>query len=366
MTFPVTVPNTFATLAGNQQAALLDQNFAALVAGFTNTLNADNTQGPSAPLSWTQPLTLAPSSGVALTLTGVSGQDTLDINLTAAAGVGWGINMTGTINTDVRGIQIINTNAGTAAGTVALAVGNSGSDEMLLGITGANFSGAKFTGGPAGEVGYVWGGNGMHLVLATGAGGSPRAGLYITGTTGQVVVPAPTAGAAFTVLPLAAAIGINVKADDAVIQITNGANTAVGQLTTVKGWVGSGSVTDAALGSFANLNFYSGATSTLKGQLASAGNWTFNAPTSGNTVTINGLSTGTPLIVAPAAGGSTAIGLGNATVAAVAFSVGTNYSTTGSSTPTIGANKPGANNSVIAWLSVLISGVQGWIPVLGN
>jgi len=41
--------------------------------------------------------------------------------------------------------------------------------------------------------------------------------------------------------------------------------------------------------------------------------------------------------------------------------------TTGASTPTLSANKPGANAGVIEWISVKTSGgTQGWIPIFGN
>lgn len=40
---------------------------------------------------------------------------------------------------------------------------------------------------------------------------------------------------------------------------------------------------------------------------------------------------------------------------------------TGASIPTVTVNKPGANNGIIAWLSVKTgAGVQGWIPIWGN
>lgn len=40
---------------------------------------------------------------------------------------------------------------------------------------------------------------------------------------------------------------------------------------------------------------------------------------------------------------------------------------TGTATPTLSANKPGANAGVIAWISVKTgAGTQGWIPIFGN
>ncbi len=49
------------------------------------------------------------------------------------------------------------------------------------------------------------------------------------------------------------------------------------------------------------------------------------------------------------------------------FSFANAAPTTGASTPTLSANKPGANAGVIAWISVLTSaGTQGWVPLFGN
>lgn len=83
---PVTVPNTFAALSGSISLALLDQNFSALVTGFANTLNADNSQGPTQALTWGQSLTLtAPAGQTALTIN--SGTSSAPVTINALAGV---------------------------------------------------------------------------------------------------------------------------------------------------------------------------------------------------------------------------------------------------------------------------------------
>lgn len=87
MTFPVSVPNLFANQSGGVPAGELDANFAALVAGINNALTEDNTNGPSVPLSWSQPLTLvAPTNLTALTLTPTGTGQGLAINASGSSG----------------------------------------------------------------------------------------------------------------------------------------------------------------------------------------------------------------------------------------------------------------------------------------
>lgn len=63
--------------------------------------------------------------------------------------------------------------------------------------------------------------------------------------------------------------------------------------------------------------------------------------------------------------GAGQLGISCGGVASVAFN---GVTTTGASTPgALSANKPGANNSVIAWCPVITTaGAQGWIPIWGN
>lgn len=44
----------------------------------------------------------------------------------------------------------------------------------------------------------------------------------------------------------------------------------------------------------------------------------------------------------------------------------TSLNTTGAATPTLTANKPGANAGVIAWVPAQSDGVSGWMPIFGN
>lgn len=66
-------------------------------------------------------------------------------------------------------------------------------------------------------------------------------------------------------------------------------------------------------------------------------------------------------------GTRTAHGIDVYTGNSLRFTFGNAAPTTGASTPTLSANKPGANAGVITWISVLTSaGTQGWVPVFGN
>jgi hypothetical protein len=180
-------------------------------------ITRDNQGKPSAPLTWAQPLTLTPPAAtVALTLNGVSGQDVLDINPTQSGGVGFGINLQaagGGFNGDFRAIQVVNPSTGTANTIYGLMIGTNGSNQFLLGKTGASFSGTKFANGPTGEVAWIWAGNTLPLVIAYGSGGAPNAALVLNSSTGALTLNAPTASAtALTVNGIANNNALNVVA----------------------------------------------------------------------------------------------------------------------------------------------------------
>jgi hypothetical protein len=347
-TLPISIPNAFATQSGNVPAAELDANFSVLATAVNACLAADNSGTPTAPLIWPQPLTLSPSTGVALTLNGVAGQDALDINPTQLPGVGFGINMQAAgsgFNGDFRAIQVVNPSTGTANTIYGLLIGTNGTNQFLLGKTGASYSGTKFAGGPAGEVAWIWAGNTLPLVMAYGTGGSPNAALVLDSSTGAITIKTPTASsnAALTVGPNLAghqcmqvlgnsttdqSFGLNVQSgtsvNDWAVVMTNAAANA--NLLKIKGngdffigWNGSANVISAA---------------------AASG------------ITINALSGISPVTFAN--GGS----------AAALAVIGTNYYGTGAQTATFSAtNKPGSGTTApTQWLTLNLNGTLFYVP----
>lgn len=89
--------------------------------------------------------------------------------------------------------------------------------------------------------------------------------------------------------------------------------------------------------------------------LTVSGNVRMNVAANGNIM----FTPGTAVVpISVVNGGSTPVG---------AFAFGTNYTQTGAATATLSANKPGANNGVVAWLGVFYgpSNLAGWMPIFG-
>jgi hypothetical protein len=103
----------------------------------------------------------------------------------------------------------------------------------------------------------------------------------------QTIAPTWTAQHIFT----AASSTIVIKNDSGGLAIENTAGTVVASLGTVKNWVGSGSVTDAAFAAQANMFFYTGGLTTSAMEINSVGAISMAAPTgAGLTLTSNGPS----------------------------------------------------------------------------
>jgi hypothetical protein len=347
-TLPISIPNTFATQSGNVPAAELDSDFSVLATAINACLAADNSGTPTAPLVWAQPLTLSPATGVALTLNGVAGQDVLDINPTQLAGVGFGINMQAAasgFNGDFRAIQVVNPSTGTANTIYGLMIGTNGSNQFLIGKTGASYVGTKFAGGPAGEVAWIWSGNTMPMVFAYGSGGGPNAAMQIDGTSGAVHIYQPTASsnAALTVGPNLAGHQCMQVVGNGTTDQSFGLNVQSG--TSVNDWAVV--MTNAA----ANANLLK-----IKGNgdfyIGWNGSANFISAASGSGITINSLSGISPVTFAN--GGS----------AAALAVIGTNYFGTGAQTATFSAtNKPGSGTTApTQWLTVNLNGTLFYIP----
>ncbi len=85
--------------------------------------------------------------------------------------------------------------------------------------------------------------------------GSTR--LSIGGATGTVLINAPTSGIALDINGIDGQQYMRLRGDMALFNIANSTPTNVLQLSTVKGWTGSGTnVTDAAVGALKALNLY--------------------------------------------------------------------------------------------------------------
>jgi hypothetical protein len=90
-----------------------------------------------------------------------------------------------------------------------------------------------------------------------------------------------------------------------------------------------------------------------------------NAPASGSALSVFGVAASPPLTVTPGGTGTTnaAIYVPNTgTGATPVLFVGSNYFSTGTATPTLSANKPGANSGVFGWLEVYLNGTVAYIP----
>lgn len=109
-------------------------------------------------------------------------------------------------------------------------------------------------------------------------------------TVANVVVAAPASGIPLTVNAVAGQDTIRMAGDLAIFDVRNTALTSVLQIATVKGWVGSGSVTDAAIGAIGALNLYSNGSGAAAFSIATTGAMVMAAPTAGTTLAISGLT----------------------------------------------------------------------------
>lgn len=188
--------------------------------------------------------------------------------------------------------------------------------------------------------------------------------------SGAVVVNSPTSGNAFTVNTLANSV-VNINSG-------NASNVSFSDFQINR----SGSTANSIQqGPGITLNDSTNTTvSTLQHSGGQTELWQFNGSwtqilkvSSAHLTTVNtnfqilANASGTALSIVPTSG-NVPFQMNNGGASGIAaFSVGSNYTTTGASTPTLGANKPGSNAAVIAWMQVLVnSGATGWIPVFGN
>ena len=94
----------------------------------------------------------------------------------------------------------------------------------------------------------------------------------VTGTGSMVLSASPTFSGTAIFAAARATSNFQVRGDTAYAEFVN---TAVGSVMlqgTVKAWVGSGSVTDAAIGAYNNLNFYTGGNTSARVIMDSTGN----------------------------------------------------------------------------------------------
>lgn len=200
-----------------------------------------------------------------------------------------------------------------ASGTALTVNGGGGVAAALQGTNGTLFYDAVvggfgdlyYTGGPGNvlRVGPRGYNNGGVALTYTTAAGAQQTALSAAAGTGAVAINAPTSGVAMSVTGNNAALALNVTAGTGALA----ANFTGSNLGGIAVLGGSAAATDACI--------------QMDGNAANS----------------------------------------------FAFRWASNLHTTGASTPTLSANKPGANAGVIAWLRVSTGGgVTGWVPVFGN
>lgn len=279
----VTVPNTFANQSGTIQLALLDQNFTPLA----NALNA-----------------LSQYSNYFLDTSGAANAITVTVAAPLTFGYTAGIALQVKIaNTNTSGTVVINVNTLGNKSVVNPDGSNPGVGQLKIGgIYTLQFDGSNFqiigASSVSGTIGLF--ADGTNLLPSISFQSDPTTGIYKAGTdiigittagtqrvtvnaTGNVAVNAPSSGASV--------IASNIAGQNA-FQFGDG--TRVGFLTTGTGGVGVGS------SSADPLNLFTGGS--IRIATSAAGNVTFNAPSSGNTIQATGIATG---IAVNATGSST-------------------------------------------------------------
>lgn len=192
-------------------------------------------------------------------------------------------------------------------------------------------------------------------------------------------------------------ISITAQNDTGSFRVANAAGTSVVYVTTVKGWTGAGSASDAAIGAGGALNFYSGNTNTLRMDISAAGAAHVFGLANQDTFSIIGSSTSGQSFGCVVTAGSTSAdyalfvrdvsGTNNRLIVRgdgrILYNAGTGLGhlfqingaevltisgvvTTGVNSGTLTtANKPGTGANTVGWLPITIAGVQRYIPIFG-
>jgi hypothetical protein len=337
----ISVPNTFATQSGNVPASELDANFTALVDAFALFLSADGTQGPTAPLSYTQSLSLAPTGGIALTVTGASTNTAIVVN-------------SGNSSTTSNG-DVIVTRAGSTANQPTQGANFEMVDSVTLG--GAN---------------WQWSGNQLEAWHGISAD-SPvhwQLGFWDANATFHLPGPRPAASTALSIVTNGVGTadsgnGITVTGPDTVstvaeIKVTMSSvdSIAIGvEQSTASPYIAVGSQLQLRTGGFTSAS--------NRIVVGSAGNITLSAPSSGNTLNIAVASGGTGIVVTPATSTPALAVLNGAGSGVPWLSLGSQYAITGSQTATFTAtNKPGSGTTAPSlWEVKAVNGVVYYSPL---
>lgn len=206
-----------------------------------------------------------------VTVNNIAGSDSIDINVTQQPGLGFALNIKGASAGDLRGIVVTNTTAGATSGTFALTVQNDGSHTLDIGKTSTAWVGSRFTGAPAGEI--CWFESGGAIPISFVVNGAQAIGIA---GTGAVSVAAPTSGVALTVTGAASAITAQLSAVESRLRLASSGGDNYE-------WI-SGGGSALASGIFGLFNATAGTTPIT---VNPAGNFSFSAPSSGDTLTVN-------------------------------------------------------------------------------
>lgn len=206
-----------------------------------------------------------------VTVNNIAGSDSIDINVTQQPGLGFALNIKGASAGDLRGIVVTNTTAGATSGTFALTVQNDGSHTLDIGKTSTAWVGSRFTGAPAGEI--CWFESGGAIPISFVVNGAQAIGIA---GTGAVSVAAPTSGVALTVTGAASAITAQLSAVESRLRLASSGGDNYE-------WI-SGGGGALASGIFGLFNATAGTTPIT---VNPAGNFSFSAPSSGDTLTVN-------------------------------------------------------------------------------
>jgi hypothetical protein len=287
----------------------------------------------------------APTSGVALNVSGLATSYAGQFNGSSSAGNSFGL-------------EIV---AGTNSSDVALRVTNQAVTQVFLNLKGDG----------SGTLGYS---SVAQNPLSWTAGGN-------------VSIAAPNNAVALAITGAASALGLTIQqgvSAPAGIQV-NGPSGAGGGINIVDGQTGTRAWSlfsgNAGVGLF---SIYDNTAAATRLQIGTTGGVSINMPTSGNALSVaaasgaSGISitgagntsisaSGAPIgiSITPSSGG-TGIAVLNGGSAGAFLTAGTNYYSTGTVASVITANKPGTLTSILGWLSVLLGGTQGWIPVWNN
>jgi hypothetical protein len=270
---------------------------------------------------------------------------------------------------------------------IALMVGSSAAGELMR-LQSPNsaqaFLGLNVVAGQVGQL--IWDNTTALSGVSNAVGINTDGGGFVLQGSSVTRLKMSDAGL-FTFTPAASTLAININQGSSTVAglQVNGASGAGGGINIVDGQTGTRAWSlfsgNAGVGLF---SIYDNTAAATRLQIATTGGVSINTPTSGNTLSVaaasgaSGISitgagntsisaSGAPIgiSITPSSGG-TGIAVLNGGSAGAFLTAGTNYYSTGTVASVITANKPGTLTSILGWLSVLLGGTQGWIPVWNN